>query len=260
MLVKRILSCLVLIAIGSTLIITTGCAVITGSGNVIMREFDYAGFTKLEVGYAFNAEITRADSYTVKISLDDNLFEYLIVEQNDDTLRITMKPGNVYSKTQQRAEITLPDLERLELSGASEAQVSDFTSSHYLEMDISGASHTDISHVVCGDAYLDISGASKIEGTFTMNDVVFHISGASSVKLEGSAEDMLLEASGASQVDLSELTIVNAGIELSGASQATVNASGQISGDLSGASLLEYLGNPTLGTFTSSGGSKIRSK
>jgi hypothetical protein len=260
MLIKRILSCLVLVTIFSTLIITTGCAVINGSGNVIMREFDYTDFTKLEVGYAFNAEITRADSYTVKISLDDNLFDYLIVEQSDDTLRITMKPGNVYSKTQQRAEITLPDLERLELSGASKAQVNDFTSSHYLEMDISGASHAEISNVVCGDAYLEISGASKIEGTFTMNDVVFHVSGASSVELEGSAENMALEASGASQVDLSDFTIVNAGIELSGASRATVNASGQISGDLSGASLLEYLGDATLGTFSSTGGSEIRSK
>ena len=260
MLVKRTLLCFGLLVIISTLIITTGCAVITGSGEVIMREFDYGDFTRIEVGYAFNAEITQADSYLIKISLDDNLFEYLDIKKSGDTLRITMEPGNIYSKTQQRAVITLPDLDRLELSGASKAYVEGFTSSHDLEIEISGASQVDISDVVSGNAFLEISGASKIEGTFTMKDAVFDVSGASSVTLEGSAEDMSLDASGASTVDLSDLTLNNAWVNLSGASQATVNASGQLNGDISGASLLEYLGNPTIGNFTSSGASTLRPK
>jgi hypothetical protein len=171
-----------------------------------------------------------------------------------------MLPGNIYSKTQQRAVITLPDLERLEVSGASKAYVDGFRSSHNLEIKISGASQVDIFDVVSGNAYLEISGASKIDGTFTMKDAVFDVSGASSVALEGSAEDMSLDASGASTVNLSDLTLDNAWINLSGASQATVNASGQLNGDLSGASLLEYLGNPTIANLTRSGASTIRSK
>lgn len=260
MLVKRTLLCFGLVVIISALIITTGCAVITGSGDVITREFDYGDFSRIEVGYAFNAEISRADSYLIKISLDDNLFDYLDISKSGDTLRITMEAGNIYSKTQQRAVITLPDLERLELSGASKANVEGFTSSHNLEIKISGASQVDISDVISGNAYLEISGASQIEGTFTMKDVVFDVSGASLVTLEGSADDMSLEASGASVINLSDLPLNNAWFDLSGASQVTVNAGGQLSGDLSGASLLEYLGNPTIGNFTSSGTSTIRPK
>lgn len=260
MLVKRILRCSMLVLVIVTLIITTGCAVITGSGEVITREFDYSDFTRLEIDYAFTAEIARSDSYLVKISLDDNLFKYLDINKSGDTLRITMEPGNIYSKTQQRAVIMLPDLERLEVSGASKAYVVDFTSSHDLIINISGASQVDISDVSSGNAYLEISGASKIEGNFTVKDADFEISGASSVTLEGSAEDIALDVSGASQAELSDLTINNARFDLSGASQATVNASGQLSGDLSGASLLEYLGNPTIGSFTSSGGSEIKPK
>jgi hypothetical protein len=260
MLVKRIILCLVLAVIISTPVITAGCAVVTGSGEVVTREFSYTDFTRLEVDYAFNAEITQADSYLIKISLDDNLFEYLVIEQSGDTLQITMQPGNIYSKTQQRAVITLPDLERLELSGASKAAVSGFTSSHDLQIKISGASQMDISDVVSGNAFLDLSGASNIEGTFTVKDIVLEVSGNSTVSLAGSAENISLTASGASQVDLAALKINNAWFDLSGASQATVNASGQLSGDLSGASLLEYLGDPTLGNFTSSGGSSVRPK
>ena len=257
---KRILPFFALVVLIGTLVIATGCAVITGSGDVITREFDYGDFTRIEVGYAFSAEITQSDSYLIKISLDDNLFDYLDIRKSGDTLHITMEAGNIYSKTQQRAVITLPDLEGLEISGASKAYVEGFTSSHDLEIKISGASQMDISDVVSGNAFLELSGASKIEGTFTMKDVVFDVSGASFVTLEGSAEDMSLGASGASTVDLSDLTLENAWFDLSGASQVTVNAGGQLSGDLSGASLLEYLGNPTIGNFTSSGTSTIRPK
>ena len=260
MLVKRILLCFALVVIIATLITTAGCAVVTGSGNVVTREYVYGDFSRIEIGYAFDAEISQADSYLIKISLDDNLFDYLDISKSGDTLRITMEPGNIYSKTQQRAVITLPALERLELSGASKATVTGFTSFHNLEMKISGASEVDIFDVTSGDAYLEISGASNIEGTLTMKDVVFDVSGAGSVTLEGAGEDMSLDASGASDVDLSALTLNNAWVNLSGASRATVNVSGQLNCDLSGASILEHLGNPTIGTLTSSGGSIIRPK
>ena len=93
-----------------------------------------------------------------------------------------------------------------------------------------------------------------------MTDADFELSGASSLRLEGSAEDITLDASGASRAYLEDLTINDTRVNLSGASQATVNAGGQISGDLSGASLLEYLGNPSIGNFTTSGASLLRPK
>ncbi len=260
MFVKIILPCFALVVIIGTLITATGCAVITGSGNVVTREFVYGDFTRIEIGYAFDAEISQADSYLIKISLDDNLFDYLDISKRDDTLRITMEPGNIYSKTQQRAVITLPDLERLELSGASKAVITGFDSSHNLEMEISGASEADIIDVTSGNAYMEISGASNVEGSVTMKDAVINVSGASFVTLEGTAEDMSLDVSGASDVDLSDLTLDNAWVTLSGASQAEINVSGQLNGDLSGASILEYLGNPTIGSLTSSGASVIRPK
>ena len=260
MLVKRTLLCFGLVVIISTLIITTGCAVITGSGDVVTREFNYDDFNRIEVGYAFTAEISQSDSYLIKISMDDNLFEYLEIGKSGDTLQITMEGGNIYSTTQLRAVITLPDLEQLELSGASEGYIYGFHSSHDLDIEISGASQLEISDIASRNAYLELSGASKMEGTFNVDDIVLDVSGASTVILSGSGEDISLDVSGASTVDLSDLILNNAWVNLSGASKATINASGQLNGDLSGASLLEYLGNPTIGSFTTSGASSIRSK
>ncbi len=68
---------------------------------------------------------------------------------------------------------------------------------------------------------------------------------------------MRATASGASQIDLEELTAADADIEASGASNVTVNASGTLDANASGASNIYYLGNPTLGRINESGGSNV---
>jgi len=57
-----------------------------------------------------------------------------------------------------------------------------------------------------------------------------------------------------------QIQAFDAEINLSGASDATINASGRLDGDLSGASKLSYVGNPTLGSINTSGGSTISQK
>jgi len=52
----------------------------------------------------------------------------------------------------------------------------------------------------------------------------------------------------------------NANIILSGASDGTINLDGRLDADLSGASTLEYIGEPTLGSLDISGASNLTKK
>ena len=260
MLVKKVIPGIVLVLVIGILIATAGCAVITGSGNLETREFSNTDFTRLEIGYAFEAEIHQDDIFMVKITLDDNLYQYLNISQSGDTLKITMKPGYVFAKVTQRAVITLPALERLELSGASQADVSGFVSQDSLDFEISGASQMEVSDVSSPDISIQLSGASQADGSLTMTNGDFELSGASTLSIEGSARDVSVDASGASRADLSDFPVTNARIDLSGASNSTVNASGELNADLSGASTLHYIGNPTLGDISTSGASTISRK
>jgi len=230
---------------------------VTGSGKLAAWDFDYRDFTKIEAGYAFDIEIVKADSYLVRITVDDNLYEYLDVSKRGDTLNIGLKWNNNYMNITRKATINLPDLEKLGLSGASKAKVDGFSSSHAADFELSGASNADISSMKAGNANYKLSGASKVSGNIEMADGRFNLSGASSIELEGSANDIDIEASGASHVGLSDFSVVDAEINLSGASNATINASGRLDGDLSGGSRLIYIGNPTLGSISASGGSTI---
>jgi hypothetical protein len=219
-------------------------------------EYDFADFTSVNVSSAFTVDITRSDSYWVSITANENLLDYLDVCQVGKTLYIGLKRA-IYTNTRQEATITLPELRKLGLSGASRGSLSGFSSTGSLEFDVSGASALTIASLTAGDTEFDISGASRVNGALETEDCDFDISGASTVDLEGSGNDANIDASGASSVRLANFPVANARIDLSGASQATLNLSGTLDASLSGASHIKYLGEATLGNIKTSGASTV---
>ena len=262
MTLKRIAHYLLALTLIITVMVTiTGCIGprVTGSGNLETREMDYSDFTRLDVGSLFQVTVTRADSFSVSLTLDDNLYDYVVIRKSGSSLQLGLKWGT-YLRATLKATITMPDLRVLNLSGASRGDVSGFSSSESLVIDVSGASSFNIDDVTAGKTNFDISGASRVTGSMETADIVFDVSGASTVELDGSADDMTLDASGASSAKLADFTVTDASVELSGASNATVNASGELNIDLSGASTLHYLGSPTLRRVNVSGASTIQQR
>jgi len=236
----------------------SGClGSISGSAEIRTQEFAFDDFSRIEVGHAFEVDISRSDSYLVIITANDNLYDYLDISKLGDTLRIQMKRNYLYTNTTLRATITLPALDRLELSGASSGTLNGFSSSQPMDFEISGASHLDIIAVAAGDTRFEVSGASKVSGSMYIADGDFDISGASTLELSGSADDIFLDVSGASHARLASFPVADADIDASGASHATINASGRLDADISGASHLTYLGSPSLGRINTSGASTI---
>lgn len=214
--------------------------VVTGSGNVVEREFQFTDFDQVEINNAFRGTITQGDTYSIVVRVDDNLEQYLRVEQNGDKLIIGLTPGTAVNRATMEYGIVMPALSALDASGASVAEMSGFAS---------GESFT-------GNA----SGASRIEGTLSSGDARFDASGASTIRLSGQGGNVNATASGASTVDLEDFAAADADAVASGASNITVNASGTLNAEASGASTVRYVGNPTLGNINESGGSNVSSK
>ena len=229
----------VLVAVILTSGLLVGCqgGVIKGSGNLETETFNFSDFTRVDIGNAFETEIAQSGSYNVNITADDNLLEYIRVSKE--------------------GKVTMPELRGVELSGATRGTVSGFSSTENLDIGVSGASSLNLVDIPAGDARIDVSGASKVTGDITAGDADLDISGASTVQLEGSASDIVAEASGASRVKLAGFTVSNADVTLGGASTGTVNLDGRLDADLSGASKLSYIGEPTMGNINTSGASTL---
>jgi hypothetical protein len=208
-----------------------------GSGTLVTEEYALTGFDKVDASHAFTVDITQGDTFSVVVSIDDNLAQYLRVEKQGSTLRIGLSPGRNYRAMTATADVTMPELTGLELSGASHGSVSGFDSTEGLTVQVSGASH--------------------LTGDIEAGDVRFSVSGASRVTLSGSAQAVVVDVSGASHVDLADFPVADADVEASGASTVTVSASGTLDANASGASHVKYLGSPSLGSVETSGASSV---
>lgn len=211
-----------------------------GSGNMVTKEFDLSGFDRVNVSDAFDVEITQGGSFSVVVRVDDNFVEYLDIVKRGGTLNIELRAHSFarVNATTMEAEVTMPELTGLGLSGASDVSITGFASSETLSV--------------------HVSGASSLRGDIESGDSTFDVSGASHVSLSGSGGDLGLEVSGASDADLAEFDVGDASVQASGASSVTVNASGTLDVSASGASHVHYLGTPTLGSVESSGASTIQ--
>jgi hypothetical protein len=236
-----------------------GCGgVVVGSGDLVDRAYDFEGFTRVDVSQQFEVEVVRGDASAVNVTVDDNLVDRLEVSLEGDTLRIALEGGTVYQGTTQRATVTLPELFGMSLSGASQGSVAGFDSGDPLELELSGASTLELVDVSAGDGSFGVSGASHLEGEVALAAVAMELSGASRATLVGLGEAADLRASGASKLELGGFTLENAQVELSGASSATVDVSGTLDVEASGASNLRYEGDPSLGRVETSGASSIQ--
>ena len=234
---------------------------IVGSRNLVTDEMDFSDFTGVTVRSAFDVEIMESNSYSVSVTADDNLFDYIEVSKAGYTLTIGLRWGYSYQSVTLRAKITMPELHELELSGATHGTIVGFESSHDFALVLSGASSLHMSDISTGDVEADISGASHLAGNLMISgDARLVVSGASSVELLGEAEDLIATVSGASHVELSEFPVHNATMNLSGASHSTVNVDGRLDAVVSGASHLLYIGDPTMGDISTSDVSTISRK
>jgi len=229
------------VAVTSTVLILRGWpGVLIGSGNLETEAYAFTNFTEVEIGSVFDFEIKQSSSYSINVTADDNVMDYVQVSQDGQTLKIRLGRVSILGPVTLRALVTMPQLHGLTASGASRGTVSDFSSSEDLD--------------------ITVSGASTVTGDITAGNVEFGISGASTIQLEGSANDIDANVSGASHLNLDNFIVNNADINFSGASSGTVNLNGRLDANLSGASRLWYIGEPTMGDINTSGASTISKK
>jgi len=262
----------VLLALLLVTFLISGCQTILVSkngeketGETETRQYDFTEYTCVDISNAFSYEIKQSDIYSISITANNNLFDDIKVAQEEQTLIISMEPPEVRqaifnTNLNLKAVITMPQLNGLDSSGATHGTVADFSSIENLDFTASGASSVELVKISAADVSFVVSGASNVTGDIEANKMELEASGASTVQLKGSADSIASDGSGASHLKLADLKVVNAKIILSGASDCTVNLDGKLDAELSGASTLEYIGEPTLGTMVIPGSSKLRRK
>ncbi len=241
----------------------SGCTMyppITGSGVLVEGKADFQGFSVLKAEHAFQVTVVADEAWSVTVTVDDNILEYLRLEAEGNALRIGLDPWHSYRDATLKALVTMPQLEGVELSGASSLTVvggDAFPRLRRFQADVGGASSLLMPAVAADTLELELSGASAASLGLRSGAARFAVSGASHLAAGGGAGAVAAEVSGASEADLKALFGGDGDLRISGASRVWVNLSGLVDAEVSGGSTLYYRGGLSWGRLEITGSSQL---
>ncbi|GGH42210.1 PspC domain-containing protein [Dyadobacter endophyticus] len=185
------------------------------------KQFPVSDFKKVDIGGAYSIIIRQGSEYGVTADSDN--------QENIDDIKVVVEDGVLRVKRTREFNlfdhekwervgivITMPTIENLSLSGANKTLVTEFKDLPKLNVDISGASKTEL-NVFADQLSVNVSGASK-------------------ATLRGSAKSAKLDAHGACRVTATEMNIQNADVNASGASKVELSHVPNLNKHASGAS------------------------
>ena len=222
------------------------------------KHYDYAGFNSIEVTSAFRVDIIQDEAYSVSVTADD--FSHIKVNQIGDTLQVGRQGTNLFNVSHKNPElrITLPGLDKINFSGATQGTICNFQTNGDIGLHLSESSYLNTINLTAANLAVEASGASRLHGKLkATSGADFVVSGASIVELIGEATDLNAKVSGASRCNLINFPVSDADFQVDGASSAWVNLNGSLKANVSGASNLTYLGNPAPVQIDTSGGSYL---
>jgi len=210
---------------------------IKGDGNIKKETRAVSEFSEIEVSGMYQVYLTQGKTNSLIIECDENLMQYIITKNSSDKLIIDTKK-NLNPTGDIKVYLTFTSLESIDLSGACE---------------------------VIGDGRLKFdkiefegSGASEFTLDMKADKVGFDLSGASEIHLTGKANQVTIDGSGAIKVLAFDFIINNCDVDLSGASEAKLNVTNNLSIDVSGAATITYKGGAKILKQSTSGASSIK--
>jgi len=203
-----------------------------------------SGFNAIRISGSIDVYLTQGNSEAVAVSASEEKFRDRIkTEVVNGTLKIyydNEKFNLTTANRKLRAYVSVKEINRLEVSGASDLKISGILTASALQ--------------------LNISGSSDLEGTLKVGDLRLVASGASDAKIKGSVTTLNVEASGASDIKGYDLTVDECTAKASGASDINLTVNKQISAQASGASSVYYKGDAVMKEVHTSGASSVGKK
>ncbi len=208
---------------------------VSGNGDVKEVARQVSSFNEIEASGMLEIILVQGET-GLKIIADENLHELIETEVRGNRLMIrTTKNIRHYKKLE--IHLSSQEFEEIEVSGAVSIRS---------EGTISG-----------NDLSLESSGAAEVKALLDYDKLRCELSGASELELKGSARTVSISSSGASDLKLFDLAVRNMRLNLSGASEARINVSRELSVEASGASEIRYKGSPKITKTELSGASSI---
>lgn len=198
-------------------------------------------FHAISISNAFNVYLTQGSEEAVAVSASDPKYADMIqVEVRNGILFIDLKKNSwrwMKGNKKLKAYISFKDIDKIDISGASDVYIQGSIRSNELK--------------------IDLSGASNLKGMVETKKMVANVNGASDMKLTGRADELTVDAGGASKFQGIDLVSEFCKARATGASDIRITVNKELSAQASGASDIKYKGQGVIRDIKTSGAGNI---
>jgi len=228
---KNILS-IVLIIAANVLCASCRMNILKGEGKIITTTPEVASFNALDIDVSLKAVINvqPGSQPGVQFKSYENILKHIKTKIENNTLRIYTDLDETWTLSDDdiTAQITMPSITSLSLSGSPDAEVNGNITGSDFKVDISGASNVKIDNV-------NVDNFSVI------------VSGAGDVAVKGGAvKHASYEINGAGDLKAFPLQADETSATISGAGTSKVTALQKLTANINGAGTIKYKGHPVV--------------
>jgi hypothetical protein len=215
---------------------------VRGEGPAVTQDRNGGNFDEIHTHGSFNVEITDAGTNSVKVEAQQNLQEYIEVENKGGSLHIRTRKGiNMKGDKEIVIHISAPALKGVYLSGSGNVN----TTNH-----LEGSDNFEIKSSGSGNVTLDIETSSLKSS----------IAGSGNITLKGKTNDLDGKIAGSGNIRAREMQSANTSIKISGSGSAEVVATQKLDTKIAGSGDVKYWGDAAVDSKVQGSGSVSKQK
>ena len=218
-----------------------GSKKVRGNGKIVTKTRSVGDYDKIGVGGSFDVKLVAGTEGTLTISMDENLFEYLVTEVEGDNLKIKWKKGtNVYSKSKLLITVPFKDISGVSLAGSGDVYSEDV--------------------IKADDFKSSLAGSGDLKLKLDTNHVKSSIAGSGDIYLQGSTNSVKTNIAGSGDIHAYELSAKEAEVSIAGSGGVKISVSDMLKARISGSGNVYYKGNPAKQDVKVSGSGNVSSR
>jgi hypothetical protein len=211
---------------------------INGKGAVTKQDRNVNDFTSIELECSADIFVSQGASYSCTVETNENLHGYILIDKDGKNLRI-------HSDKNLRADkmniyITMPNVEKLVLSGSGNINGKNSFISDKLNLNISGSGNINMDKIKVENLIAEIDGSGNIK------------------LLTGEVKHAKYTISGSGKIEADKINAKDVDAEIEGSGNVYCYANDNLKADINGSGSVKYKGAPKT-KFTVEGSGNVTS-
>ncbi|WP_333694943.1 head GIN domain-containing protein [Flavobacterium sp.] len=214
---------------------------IKGNGKISSKEIKTNSYETLSIGGSFHVTLIEGAEGNIKLTGEENILEYVVVECTDSELKIHTEKGfQLQTSKGNKIEIQIPiqEIHKINLAGSGKI-VSNFK-------------------LKSNELSVTLAGSGNIKLDLQTTNVEVKLAGSGTIELKGQTQKLVAGLAGSGTLKAQDLITETSTVSVSGSGKINTFCSEFIEAKVAGSGSIDYLGNPKKVDTKVAGSGKIR--